>query len=758
MKFNKKSIINFIIAMMLSLSIIQPSFVMAEEQGNTDSNEAVIESTVAPEVSEEPVNSSLPEESTLPESTENPTTSPTPESTSEPSEEIIEEADLTETAQPMLLNAQEPSQNNNVLIDVNISKAEVTITEGGLTKTIKVNNKKATALCLTTCVIEVSSQDATVKNVSLEVNGQNQELYNLGNSNDYTSRQVINVDNSNIQKITVNFGYKLTVTTHFLPTTGAVNDSNGWIKWSNSTMTMDKIRALEVCEPTVYTYVLYPGESFEATPQGTNDYPLNLLYLRGYILSTDLYSSYIVRKKIKGIAASNNPEDWISQALKATSADVTNQYIAVKAMPEKNSTVDYVYNYAKKDMNVSIIFEQVDGTYAQEDFVGPGLGALASYHNADYVADGKTQVNFDPNTNVFGDDINFPTNTSREDYSYLQAYLMSDTGYAGNVYYSGWNDATNEIGKNNMKAVTGLDLAADGSVSGTFINVQETRHYTIAYYYSLKRSLIYNSNDESNVNVNGGTTALNGTLAVRDNMFVRDGYTFVEWNENADGSGKAYKLDEIVTIGKVKEVVLYAQWKKNPTPEVTPTPTPNPTNPPVVNPTPTPEIEVITPPVVNPVNPGNPGNQQQLEEVVEEETPEVAPTATPTATPEVIEDDATPEVVGRSWALINLIASLIGMLLAIVLLFAKHDKEEEDEDDSEKTNEFERKRIYKVLGALLAIISIIVFLLTENITLPMKLVDKYTLLMIVFALGNGLCFFLGRKWYEVEEEVEQINE
>ncbi|MEG2488351.1 MAG: hypothetical protein RSA69_05880, partial [Anaerorhabdus sp.] len=190
--------------------------------------------------------------------------------------------------------------------------------------------------------------------------------------------------------------------------------------------------------------------------------------------------------------------------------------------------------------------------------------------------------------------------------------------------------------------------------------------------------------------------------------------------------------------------VIKMYYSKNSTP-VNPPSTPEPT----VEPTP----EVFIPIVPNP-NPVNP----RLEVVLDDNTPEVVPTTKPTATPETITDESTPEVVGRSWALINLIASLIGVLLTIVLLFAKHEKEEENEENQEVKDEFERKRIYKVIGVIVAVVSIIVFLLTENITLPMKLVDKYTLLMIAFALGNIVCFYFGRKWHEVEdEEVEEQN-
>ncbi|MEK0312419.1 RCC1 domain-containing protein [Cohnella sp. 56] len=45
---------------------------------------------------------------------------------------------------------------------------------------------------------------------------------------------------------------------------------------------------------------------------------------------------------------------------------------------------------------------------------------------------------------------------------------------------------------------------------------------------------------------------------------VRAGYTFANWNTAADGSGTAYAADEQATIGQA-DLVLFAQWSKNPT-------------------------------------------------------------------------------------------------------------------------------------------------------------------------------------------------
>ncbi|SKA03657.1 hypothetical protein SAMN02745191_0042, partial [Anaerorhabdus furcosa] len=173
------------------------------------------------------------------------------------------------------------------------------------------------------------------------------------------------------------------------------------------------------------------------------------------------------------------------------------------------------------------------------------------------------------------------------------------------------------------------------------------------------------------------------------------------------------------------------------------------------------EPPVIVNPIVPPVNPNPPTNGGNAT-IDQEETPLVKPTPTPSTTPDIteVEDDATPEIVGKSsWALINLIAVIIGLLLTIILIVSKHESDEEDDSDEinpnqEETELYERKRIYKVIGAIVAVISVIIFILTENMTLPMVLVDKYTIIMLILTLVTIVVFFLGRKWHEVEMDEE----
>ena len=52
------------------------------------------------------------------------------------------------------------------------------------------------------------------------------------------------------------------------------------------------------------------------------------------------------------------------------------------------------------------------------------------------------------------------------------------------------------------------------------------------------------------------------SVAVKGNMFTREGYEFAGWNTKADGSGTPYQRGSTITI-KEANVTLYAQWKPN---------------------------------------------------------------------------------------------------------------------------------------------------------------------------------------------------
>ncbi len=104
---------------------------------------------------------------------------------------------------------------------------------------------------------------------------------------------------------------------------------------------------------------------------------------------------------------------------------------------------------------------------------------------------------------------------------------------------------------------------------------------------------------------------------------------------------------------------------------------------------------------------------------------------------EEIADDETPLASGASWALVNLVACLLTALLTIVCLVNRHEKE--DAGDEKKT----RIRLGLVIPAA---VSVILFILTEDVRNPMITVDVWTPVMLVILVVNCvLCLSASRR-------------
>ena len=130
-----------------------------------------------------------------------------------------------------------------------------------------------------------------------------------------------------------------------------------------------------------------------------------------------------------------------------------------------------------------------------------------------------------------------------------------------------------------------------------------------------------------------------------------------------------------------------------------------------------------------------------VEEIPDEEIPLAVPELTveiPATVVEEIPDEEIPlavpeltveEVSGAAWALVNLIACLLTVLLAVVKVIGRHDKEDDNEE----------KRSSNGLSLVLpAVFSVILFILTENMRNPMVLVDSWTPVMLAFLAANCL--------------------
>ncbi len=212
-----------------------------------------------------------------------------------------------------------------------------------------------------------------------------------------------------------------------------------------------------------------------------------------------------------------------------------------------------------------------------------------------------------------------------------------------------------------------------------------------------------------------------------------------------------------------------------PTEESTPTPAPNP-NPNPATPTPTPVAPVVPATVATPTptptatpstTPGDNGgkgdgnNDGEIGETINDNE-------TPLANGEDIADNATPLAgLGTgAWALINLILTIVTTLLSILLLIGyigKKKKALEDEDgnvvldeNGKEVMEYEKnkKGLWRLISIIPALIAIIVFIFTEDMTLPMIFIDKWTILHVVIALVQVVVMVLCKKKKDENDEDE----
>ena len=176
---------------------------------------------------------------------------------------------------------------------------------------------------------------------------------------------------------------------------------------------------------------------------------------------------------------------------------------------------------------------------------------------------------------------------------------------------------------------------------------------------------------------------------------------------------------------------------------------------------PTPPIPVSPPPVT----------PRYIQQVVPAPTPqeEVKKEKTPKAEPkeEKVEKEKTPKArPEKFWALINLICAIVTVLFGLLLLISKRHKSEDDEEDDEtkqqtnnddESKEQEKKRgaFTRVLAVLIAILSVVFFLVTEDLSLRWTWTDQWTIWMVVIGLVQIVVFFVGRKWKNVDDDEDE---
>ena len=286
-----------------------------------------------------------------------------------------------------------------------------------------------------------------------------------------------------------------------------------------------------------------------------------------------------------------------------------------------------------------------------------------------------------------------------------------------------------------------MKVAGLGNYSGSF-----TKTYKIT-----KRSVTLTSATVSKVY--DGSALTNTDITVSGDGFVEgEGATYSVTGTQTEVGNSAnafeYKLNEktLASNYNITKVVGTLTITAAPAPVTPATPsTPSSTT----STTPrTPSAPQITTPVETVEKETTPKTEPKKEEKVEEEY-------TPKASPQYY------------WALINLICAILTVLFGLLLLISKRHKSEDDDeeddetkqqtnnDDEEKEQEKKRGLFTRVLAVLIAIVSVVFFLVTEDLSLPWTWTDQWTIWMVVIGLVQIVVFFVGRKWKNVDDDEDE---
>ena len=155
-------------------------------------------------------------------------------------------------------------------------------------------------------------------------------------------------------------------------------------------------------------------------------------------------------------------------------------------------------------------------------------------------------------------------------------------------------------------------------------------------------------------------------------------------------------------------------------------------------PTTTPRGDGTVPAVVNTA--GEPVDEEEAEP---EEVPE-APTPLQNILPK-------PDPERHYWSLVNLIAAILTVLASAALVFRYFERIDTDDDEYI----IRRKGNLRLAGLVPSIVSVVVFLLTEDLTQPMGWIDEWTPLMLgVLAIDILLAIIAHQKYSDDDRDAE----
>ncbi len=331
--------------------------------------------------------------------------------------------------------------------------------------------------------------------------------------------------------------------------------------------------------------------------------------------------------------------------------------------------------------------------------------------------------------------------------------ITLDAGYISTQLGDSWLEAYNpSTGFMTYSSGVPTYVTVSSSVENNIVKVVYTYTNTIVppvgdTYYNL--TVNYVDVDGAELAASDSTRLIeNSNYSANQRTF--DGYTFLR-SEGDATSGVMNGDKEVTFVYSADTVIEESDPPLNPTPAVTETP-PATTTPPVTTVPPV-QITDAPPPLVavpsDTPAPTDPADPTDPVEIPEPSTPLAGGEETPEVT---ITEPETPLAAGNgaAWALVNLILTVFTGILSVVLLIGYFRNKREDEEYEDE--DVKRKGAMRLFSIAPAIAAIVVFILTEDMSLPMTMVDQWTILMAIIALVQCGVTYMSRKVREEESE------
>ena len=235
--------------------------------------------------------------------------------------------------------------------------------------------------------------------------------------------------------------------------------------------------------------------------------------------------------------------------------------------------------------------------------------------------------------------------------------------------------------------------------------------------------------------VNFSITGRQKEVGSSDNTYV------IDWNKSTAKQGNYTIVDKlgkltVTSSGSSSGGSSSGGGSSTPTPapEQAPTPTPAPVIVPAApTPAPTPVRRVAPAATATPAPAAKP-----TETIAESEPPKAE------SEPEVIEDEETPlaPMATGKWALVNLVLMILTVLASLLMLLGVIGKKRGRNN----------KSFWRIASLIPAIGALAAFVLTENMKLPMAMVDRWTLLMVIIAVLQLIVAAMSKKQNESEDD------